>query len=151
VRVPILAFTIAIAACGGKSGPVSPEAGPAAVLGQFMQAVADSNLTRMAELWGTSRGSAARTGQPSDYQRRVTIMHAYLRGATARVLGQVSRSSDQVELSVEVIRSECRRQVPFTMVRGPGGAWLVNAIDLAAVGVPGAPCPSEQRVPPGGP
>jgi hypothetical protein len=32
----------------------------------FMQAVADSNLTQMASLWGTSAGPAAKTNQPSD-------------------------------------------------------------------------------------
>jgi len=150
VRTLFLAFTIALAACGGKPGPVNVDAGPAAVVDQFMQAVADSNLNRMAQLWGTSKGSAAQTGQPSDYQRRVAIMWAYLRGATAKVAGEVERTSDRSVLAVEVLRGDCRRRVPFTMVRTGSGSWLITAIDLAAVGVPGTPCASEQRVPPPG-
>ena len=38
MRTLFLAFTIALAACGGKPGPVNIDAGPAAVVGQFMQA-----------------------------------------------------------------------------------------------------------------
>lgn len=149
MRIPILAFTIALAACGGKPGPVNVDTGPSAVVDQFIQAVADSNLNRMAQLWGTNRGPAAQTGQPPDYQRRVAIMWAYLRGSRAQVLGEVERTADRSVLAVEIRRSDCRYRVPFTMVRASGGAWLVNAIDLAAVGVPGTPCPAEQRVPPG--
>jgi len=149
LRTTLLAFTIALAACGGKPGPVNVDAGPTAVVDQFMQAVADSNLNRMAQLWGTTRGSAAETGQPADYQRRIAIIWAYLRGSTVRVLGEVERTSDRSVLAVDLRRSGCRYRVPFTMVRASGG-WLVNAIDLAQVGVPGRPCPPEQRVPPGG-
>lgn len=149
MRTTLLAFTIALAACGGKPGPVNVDAGPTAVVDQFVQAVADSNLNRMAQLWGTTRGSAAETGQPADYQRRIAIIWAYLRGSTVRVLGEVERTSDRSVLAVDLRRSGCRYRVPFTMVRASGG-WLVNAIDLAQVGVPGSPCPPEQRVPPGG-
>jgi hypothetical protein len=72
---------LALAACGGGPGPTA-SAGPAPTPEQavrsFMQAAADSNLTRMAQLWGTRAGSAAKTGQPPDYQRRIAIMQFYL-------------------------------------------------------------------------
>jgi hypothetical protein len=112
-----------------------------------MQAVADSNLTRMAELWGTSRGPAARTGQPDNYQRRLQIMHAYLKGTTTRVLSRIEGTDDRTVLAVELNTAECRRQVAFTVVRLRDGGWVVNDIDLAAVGTPGRPCPIEGRRP----
>ena len=64
----LLAAALTLAACGGQASTSvaqnrQPEpAGDAeAVVQQFMEAVADSNLAKMAELWGTAKGSAART------------------------------------------------------------------------------------------
>ena len=148
MRFRLLVCTLLGTACGGgSSSPVVPETGPAGVVDQFMRAVADSNLGGMAELWGTNRGSAAQTHEPPDYQRRVAVMFAYLRGTSAKVLGQTEGSGGRVVLGVEVRRANCARRVPFTMVRTRAGAWLVTAIDLAAAGTPGQPCPSEAKRP----
>jgi len=144
--VPMLAMA---AACGGSTpANVVPEGGPATVVAAFMEAVADSNMTRMAQLWGTDQGSAAVTGKPEGYQRRIQIMHAFLTGSTAQVLATLDRSDDRVVLAVNLTRSLCRRQVSFTTVRTRSGEWLVNAIDLAAAGTPGQACSTENRVPP---
>ena len=51
-----------------------------------MQAVADSNLQKMARLWGTSAGPAAKTNQPPDYERRIVVMQAYLRNDDYRII-----------------------------------------------------------------
>ena len=149
MRLFALLFTIAALACGGKAVPVGVEAGPEAALSAFMQAVADSNLNRMAQLWGTEKGSAAQTGQPADYQRRIAVMYAYLRGGSVRVLGEVERHGATSVLATEYSRDNCVKRVPFTMVRTGQGAWLLNAVDIGIIGVPGTPCPSEQRRPPG--
>jgi hypothetical protein len=70
-------------------------------------------------------------------------MQAYLQGGTARVLTEseaaMSRENRR-EVIVELKRSGCTNTVPITMVRTRDGAWLVNAIDLTAAGVPGRPC-----------
>ena len=139
-----------LAACGGGGGGSSatPDPGPAAAVDQFMRAVRDSNLIRMAELWGTSDGSAKQTGRPADYPRRIQIMHAYLRGSTAKVLAEPERSNNRAVLLVEVSRDDCRRQVPFTLVRTGGGQWIVEAIELGLLGSPGRPCAAEERTPP---
>lgn len=149
MRAFILLFTIAGAACGSKSVPVGTQAaGPEEALAAFMQAVADSNLAGMAQRWGTTRGSAAETNQPGNYQQRVAVMYAYLRGSSVRVLGEVERQADRSVLATEVTRAGCVKRVPFTMVRSGRSGWLVHAVDLALIGAPGAPCPSEQRAPP---
>jgi len=117
------------------------------VAAAFMRAVADSNLTQMAELWGTSKGSAAATGQPADFLQRIAVMQLYLRGATTKVLGNgpVPGSGDRRQVMLELTRGGCVKQVPFTMVRTKDGAWLVNAVDLNAAGNPAKPC---EGVPP---
>lgn len=136
------------AACGGGSG-VTPDPGPAQAIHDFMQAVADSNLARMAQLWGTRSGPAATTRQPSDYQQRIQVMHAYLKGATARVISQIEGSSDRTTLHVEMSRGGCVRNVPFVLVRLSGNRWIVMNVDIAAIGTPGRDCPMENRRPPG--
>lgn len=140
-------------ACGGgraPAGPVDTSASPAETVTLFMQAVADSNLARMAELWGTSRGSAAETRQPRDYQRRVAVMWAYLRGARATLGNEIEVGPGRAVLAVDLERDGCRRRVPFEMVRTGRGQWVVQAIELDLIGVPGRPCAADQRqIPPG--
>ncbi len=140
----LLPFAALVIACGG-AGPRSatPELGPTLAIEQFLRAAADSNLNQMAELWGTGAGSAARTGQPQDYRRRIQIMHAYLKGNTAKVLGVREDKGDRVVMVVELIRPGCRRQVPFTAIRRGKTEWLVSAVDLAAIGAPGARCTGD--------
>ncbi len=105
-----------------------------------MQAVADSNLAKMAGLWGTANGPASRTGQPSDWERRIAIMQAYLRSDGFRVTSDVPESTDRRALQVEIRRQTCTWSVPFIAVRTNAGSWLVNQVDLTAAGNPARPC-----------
>lgn len=135
-----------------QAGPVGA---PAAVAGAFMQAVSDSNLTQMGELWGTSKGSAASTNTPSNWLQRVAVIHAYLKGGTHRVLGEEAglAKADRRQINIELSRGGCSKTVPLTMVLTKQGSWLVNAIDLNAAGVPGRPCDgsaTKNPTPPGG-
>src|SRR6185295_5879831 len=132
LRIHTVIMLMALAACGGgKPAPgVTPSTGPTVAVQEFMKAVADSNLTRMAELWGTSSGSAAETGKPTDYQRRVAVMYTFLKGSTAKVLTEVERSKDKSTLAVEVTRAECRKRIPFTLERTKNDRWMVTSIEL---------------------
>jgi hypothetical protein len=107
----------------------------------LMQAVADSNLDKMAELWGTSKGPASQTHQPTDYGRRLFIMQAYLRGAGYRILSNSrdGNNDNRRVLQVEMTRNGCTKIVPFTTIRA-GQRWLVEAVDLDALGGPGRRC-----------
>ncbi len=51
-----------------------------------MQAVADSNLDKMASLWGTRQWSGLQDRQPPDYEQRIAIMQAYLRNDGFRLI-----------------------------------------------------------------
>ncbi len=134
-----------VAGCATHPGPVvSPTNSASAVVIEFMRAVADSNLGRMSDLWGTSKGAASRTGNPPDYQRRLVVVQAYLRGGTSRVLSEdrAPGGGDKHLLVVELDRGGCTKQVPFTAVRATEG-WLVNSIELNAAGNPMRPCDSR--------
>jgi hypothetical protein len=130
-----------LAACGGgKPAPVQPVRTAAGAVQGFMQAVADSNLAKMATLWGTTNGPAAKTGQPSDYERRIVIMQAYLQNQSFRITSDVPQSPSRRDLQVELKRHTCTWSVPFVVVKTGDGAWLVNQIDLTAAGNPARPC-----------
>jgi hypothetical protein len=105
-----------------------------------MQAVADSNLSKMAGLWGTASGPASRTGQPSDWERRIAIMQAYLRSDGFRITSDVPESTERRALQVEIRRQTCTWSVPFVAIRTNAGSWLVNQVDLTAAGNPARPC-----------
>ena len=105
-----------------------------------MEAVADSNLSRMATLWGTAAGPASKTRQPSDYEKRVVVMQAYLRNESHRLLpSQASNEGSQV-VQVELRRELCTWVVPFTTLRLGDGNWIVNQVDLTKAGNPARPC-----------
>src|SRR3954463_15326609 len=131
-----------LAACGGGGGsaPVQPARSATAAVQSFMQAVADSNLTKMASLWGTTNGPASRTGQPQDYERRIAIIQAYLRNDSFRVTSDAPEGANRRALTVELRRHTCTWNVPFVVVSMPDQSWLVNSVDLAAAGNPARPC-----------
>jgi hypothetical protein len=105
-----------------------------------MKAVADSNLAKMATLWGTAGGPASETKQPPDWQRRIAIMQAYLRSDSYRLTADVPGSDqNHRDLQVEIKRQTCTWSVPFTAVRSSKG-WLVTQVDISAAGNPARPC-----------
>lgn len=153
VFVALVAAGLAVA-CGGSS-QTNPPAGaapqveaatPEAALREFLNAVADSNLTRMAQLWGTVNGSAADTRIPPDFERRIVVMQAYLRPHRYRIIGSapgVDPAEPKRVLEVELINDMCVKAVPFTMIRTTRGSWVLNAVDLNLVGNPSRPCAAK--------
>jgi hypothetical protein len=145
-RVAVLFLISAgLAACGGAAGAKSAEPGPVTsprgVVEQFLQAVADSNVQKMASLWGTSAGPAAKTNQPSDYERRIVVMQAYLKNEGTAITGDAPDGGpDRHLVQVELRRQLCTKTVPFTVIKLADGTWLVNQVDLAAAGNPARPC-----------
>jgi hypothetical protein len=134
-----------------------------------MQAAADSNLTRMAQLWGTRAGPAAKTGQPSDYERRITIMQFYLSGSPYRIVpggaaeveppaggaatgsaakdkpaGPGADATNTRQIVVQLDRQGCAKYVPFVVIKAVDNTWLVNQVDLAAAGHPKRPCTQDK-------
>lgn len=134
---------LAVLGCGGTSSPgsVGPTNSAKGAVESFMLAVADSNLAAMANLWGTTAGPAARTGQPSDYERRIAVMHAYLRNESHRIVSDTPDGpGTRHALQVEIRRQLCSWVVPFTAVRLGDGNWIVSQVDLTAAGNPAQPC-----------
>lgn len=143
---PVLLAGLAALACGGGTsiggGPVEPARSASQAMTTFMRAAADSNLARMAELWGSADGPAARTGQPPEWEKRVIIMQTYLRGDSSRVVTDVpvTGSDSQRRIIVALYRSGCVKQIPAIVTRAKSGGWLVENVDISAAGNPARPC-----------
>jgi hypothetical protein len=137
-----------LAACGGGgAGQVHPANTASAAVESFMRAVADSNLTAMAALWGTAKGSAARMKQPPDYERRIVVMQSYLAHDDSRIVADApDGSSGRHSVQVQLRRQACTWTVPFTVIQLADGGWIVNQMDLTTAGHPARPCnPSQQQ------
>jgi hypothetical protein len=135
--------------CGGGGGsqpmPNDAAATPDAAVRSFMQAVADSNITRMGRYWGTGKGPAAIVGQPADHQQRLTVTQAFLRGSPYRIVRMDPAASGRMTVTVDLDRRDpggatCVRQVPFGVVKTDKYGWIVSSIDLNQVGAPARPC-----------
>ena len=84
-----------------------------------MQAVADSNLDKMASLWGTTNGPALKTHQPPDYEKRIAIMQAYLRNDGFHITSDVAEGETRRAVQVQIRRVTCTWNVPFETVCAP--------------------------------
>lgn len=135
---------VALAACssgGGAAKPVQPAHTANATVQNFMKAVADSNLTTMADLWGTTRGAAGTTHQPPDYERRIAVMRAYLSHDDFRILSDNPDGSEtRRAMQVQIRRQACTWDIPFTVIQLADGTWIINQVDLGAAGNPAKPC-----------
>jgi hypothetical protein len=153
VRRLLLLAGLALAACGGNTGPgaATPSAAdtPDATVTRFLRAVADSNVAGMAQLWGTANGPAAETRQPPQWERRLEVMRYYLRHEAARITSSAGMTDQpgRHTVVVELARQGCTSTVPFTLVQWNRGGWLVNEIELDAVGNPARAC--NTPAPPG--
>ena len=138
-----------LAACSSGSGgtaAVHPANTASAAVENFMKAVSDSNLAVMAGLWGTSKGSASRTRQPADYQRRIVVMQSYLSHDDFRILGDVPEGSEgRHTVQVQIRRGACTWTIPFLVIQLADGSWIVNQMDLTAAGNPARPCETSAQ------
>jgi hypothetical protein len=139
------ATAVLLTACGGRTSTVQPAKSAAAAVQGFMQAVADSNVGKMAGLWGTTNGPAAKTGQPTDWERRVAIMQAYLKSDSYRLTSDVGEGESRRALQVQIRRQTCTWNVPFLAVKTNDGSWVVNQVDLTQAGNPARPCDESAR------
>jgi len=142
MRIPYLISLAALVACGGSSpGKVQGEMSSQQVVYAFMKAVADSNLHRMGDLWGTPRGPANQTHFPPEYEKRLAVMQVWLRGDSIRIVSDmpVRGKEDERQVAVVLHRGSCVKQIPMTTVRTSKG-WLVQTVDVSTAGNPMAPC-----------
>lgn len=143
-----LALLAAVTAPALAQGTAQAPATASAAVEEFMRAASDSNLTRMAQLFGTSRGSAARTRHPDDFAKRMVVIQAQLNGITVRANAETAtEDSDLKVVTTEFTRGNCKVTVPVRAVKAREG-WLVLGFEVQDVwdGV-NRPCEGTSRRP----
>ena len=140
--VVVLMVVVASAACGGggraTGGPapagVSAAMAPAAAVEQFMGFAAQQRYTEMGYVFGTARGPLAQQQSPDRVIRRMQAIASVLRHETYSMTGvvPVPGREDARQVTVQLRQGQNTVNVPFTVVQGPGGRWLVEMVDLEA-------------------
>jgi len=132
------------AACGGRSGPQTPQPQSVnAALEQFLAAVKANDLGRMGGLWGTERGPAAEWMKAQELRQRLAVIQKYLDHVGYRIIEgplAVPNRSDLRTYRIDLQRSVCNQAVPIDVVRTRSGGWLVYDVHLEAAGSPGGRC-----------
>jgi len=142
--VVVLMVLVASAACGGSGGGrgaggpapagVSAAMAPAAAVEQFMGFAAQQRYTEMGYVFGTARGPLAQQQSPDRVIRRMQAIATVLRHDTYAMTGvvPVAGRADARQVTVQLRQGQNTVNVPFTVVQGPGGRWLVEIVDLEA-------------------
>lgn len=153
----LVSAALSLAACGhgtGASQP-TPVASAEGAVREFLAAAADSNITRMANVWGNANGPASVTGQPPKWEERLKVVQIYLRGGTWSLTEDKPEpgSANRHDVLMQFTRGDCVKTVPFVAVRSSRGGWLVESVDVTAAGNPITPCPApgSPQVPSGNP
>jgi hypothetical protein len=131
---------VALAAQGVRAAKT-----PSAAVEEFMRALADSNLSRMAELWGNAKGPAARTHMPKTYEKQIVIIQAMLHGVQAQALGDVpSDKGDMRTVTTQLSHNGCKVTIPINVVKAKEG-WLVHDFKLDQAAEVNRPCDAAGR------
>jgi hypothetical protein len=107
---------------------------------EYIRAASDSNLVRMAELFGTDKGTLTRL-KVAGADKRMVITHAYLAGVKVRALSEVKGAKPNERLvTTEISRGPCKVVLPVTAVESGKDGWLVRNLDLDAAREVNQPC-----------
>ena len=146
-KMSFTAGALLLAACG-HGGTGAPQPAPLSTaqraVQEFVAAASDSNIARMANVWGNANGPASVTGQPPHWEERLKVVQIYLRGGTWAVVDDRPEQGNESrrDISMKFTRGDCVKTVPFVAVKSTHGGWLVESVDVTAAGNPVQPCPT---------
>ena len=120
---------------------------PAGAVVEFMRALADSNLTRMGELFGNAKGPVVKT-KPKGYEKKIVLMQLFLHGVQAQTLGEVPGKNGMRTVTTLLTSHGCKVTIPVDVVKAPEG-WLVWNFNLPDAAEVNKPCDTSRR--PGNP
>ncbi len=128
---------LTVSAAAAQAPQAAPS--PAQAVEEFMRAVADSNLTRMAQLFGTRKGSSYDTHQPPKYEERMLTIQLFLHGVQAHALGDLPTAHGGRTVTTQLSHNACRVTIPVVTAHTKHG-WVVESFDLAQAAQINRPC-----------
>lgn len=140
IRLPLaLLVALALAGCAGRlPAPEGSPGGPlaAAAAERFLQLAGERDYVQMGWVFGTADGPVIRQWPLPEVEKRMYAMASVLQhdsfviGRESPVPGRIGQA---VSFSAEILNRGRSFVVPITVVRGPGGRWFVEQVDLQAV------------------
>src|ERR1700674_127351 len=117
----------------GSNGQVTGAASAQLAVDQFLQAVNAKDLQAMSTVFGTKDGPARETMDRTELEKREVILACYFNHDTARILGEQGGLQGHREIRVQLNKGNLSRETTFYAIKGPGGRWYVDNMDIAAV------------------
>ncbi len=117
----------------GNDGQLTGAAAPQLAVEEFLRAVNAKDLQAMSKVFGTNNGPARETMDRTELEKREIILACYFQHDSARVLGEMAGSQGHRDIRVELKKGNNTRQTTFYTIKGPGGRWYVDNMDIAAV------------------
>lgn len=143
-RLTVLAVLGAVACGGGQSPATAAPQSMQETVTRFLSAVKSNDLSRMGQLWGTEKGPAAGSMDPTELSQRLTVIQRYLTHSGFRIIQgplAVPGNDRMRTFRVELQRATCARVLPIDVVQTRGGGWVVYDVHLEAAGNPAMACP----------
>jgi hypothetical protein len=135
-----VAVLLLLAACssatqgGSRSdGQLTGAASAQLAAEQFLRAVHAKDLQAMGAVFGTDKGPARDNIERTELEKREIILQCYFDHDAYRVLGETGGMGGHRDVRVELRKGNLVRQTTFNVIRGPGGRWYVDNMDIAAV------------------
>jgi hypothetical protein len=117
----------------GNNGQITGAPSAQLAVDQFLTAVNAKDLQAMSTVFGTKDGPARATMDRTELEKREVILACYFAHDSARTLGESAGSGGHRELRVQLKKGNLTRETTFYAIRGPGGRWYVDNMDIAAV------------------
>jgi hypothetical protein len=134
VKRSIIAFVMALAACGPRTGGALTGApAPRTAVEQFLAAVRAQDLQAMSVVWGSEKGPARDLIERKELEKRELVMQCMLTHDRFRILSEAPGTDGKRVFRVELQRGTLTRSTNFTSVQGPSDRWYVETADLEPV------------------
>jgi hypothetical protein len=117
----------------GSTGQITGAASAQLAVDQFLTAVNAKDLQAMSIVFGTKDGPARETMDRTELEKREVILACYFAHDSYRTLGESGGTGGHREIRIELKKGNLTRETTFYAIRGPGGRWYVDNMDIAAV------------------
>ena len=100
---------------------------------QFLTAVRAQDIQAMSVVFGTSHGPSRDNMDRGELEKRLIILQCYFNHDQYRILNENPGEDNHRVFTVELTRNRRTKMPHFYTVRGPGGRWFVDNMEIAAV------------------
>jgi hypothetical protein len=117
----------------GSNGQITGAPSAQLAVDQFLKAVNAKDLQAMSTIFGTKDGPARETMDRTELEKREVILACYFNNDSYRTLGETGGAQGHREIKVELKKGNLARETTFYAIKGPGGRWYIDNMDIAAV------------------